>query len=432
MGRWLALSLAILVASQSGTLPVVPAADYLVGAFDRVPLVAFSEPRHGAAGTREFLGSVIRHPRFAGRVNDVVVEFGNARYQDIADRYVAGEPVSRDALRQIWENTTVVTGVWTAPMYAGFLDDVRALNSGLPLARQIRVVLGDPPIDWSVVRGPADEDMNDWRDAHFAWIVEEQVLKNKRRALLWIGGAHVSRRVLFPDSLIHLLDRRVPGQTVVALSVDRSDVDPDVLGRLGPWPSLAATPLRGTWLGRLSSGVVGWRLSTATVEQNADVAVFWEYPPRGQDESPRVDPASAAGVELRRRQQLAEATTPFRGAKIRFAAASALLTPESEPALSAVLAELQHDRELRLLVKAFADAGEPSGLQLSFERARRVVDWLVTRGVSRARLEPRGCGDSRALWFGHTQMERAANRRAELVRLSKWADCEPPASFGFR
>ena len=59
---------------------------------------------------REFLTSLIRHPRFAGTVNDIVVEFGNALYQDIADRYVAGEAVGRDQLKQIWENTTVATG----------------------------------------------------------------------------------------------------------------------------------------------------------------------------------------------------------------------------------------------------------------------------------------------------------------------------------
>ena len=56
-----------------------------------------------------------------------------------------------------------------------FLNDVRTLNVSLPPERRLRVLLGDPPIDWSTVRGPADEDMNDWRDAHFAWVVAEQV-----------------------------------------------------------------------------------------------------------------------------------------------------------------------------------------------------------------------------------------------------------------
>ncbi len=440
---WLAISLWLIVGLQScsrpttrsthfGDISATPAADYLADAFDRFPLVAFSEPRHGAGGTREFLTSLMRHPRFAGTVNDIVVEFGNARYQDVADRYVAGEPVARDQLKQIWENTTVATGVWTAPMYEGMLSEVRSLNGTLPLSKRVRVLLGDPPIDWSVVRGPADEDMNDWRDAHFAWVVEEQVMKRGRRALLWIGGAHLSRQVLFPNSLIHLLDRRFPGQTLVALAIDRRDVDPQVLDRFGDWQSLTAVPVRDTWLGRLDFRTVGGHLSTATVEQNMDVAVFWEFPSSRPDEGPRVDPQSPIGVELQRRRQLSEATTAFRGGRIRFKVETADLTPESEPALRAVLAELQRDSELKLLVKAFADAREANGAQLSMERARVVVDWLVTRGIPGERLEPRGCGSSRALFVGHTEEERAANRKAELVRISKWVDCEPPASFDFR
>ena len=412
-------------------LSMAPATDYLVRAFERFPLVAFSEPRHGAAGTTAFLASLVRHPRFAGTVNDVVVEFGNARYQDVADQFVAGGDVSRDHLKQIWENTTVVTGVWTAPMYEAFLHEVRSLNQTLPADRRVRVVLGDPPIDWSDVRGPADEDMNDWRDAHFAWAVDEHVMKKGRRALLWIGGAHLSRQVLFPDSLIHLLDRRFPGKTLVALSLDRNDVDDRVASRLRQWPSLLAAPVRDTWLGRLESRAVGWRLSNGTIEQNADVAVFWAHPASGPDETPRIDADSAAAAELQRRQRLAESTTAFRGGMIRFGNGTTELTPDSEPSLNAVLAELRRDAELQLLVKAFADAREANGIQLSRERAKHVVDWLVARGIARERLEPRGCGSSRALWFGHTEQERAANRKAELVRMSARAGCEPPASFDF-
>ena len=314
-----------------------PAADYLASAFERFPLVAFSEPRHGAGGTREFLTSLVRHPRFAGTVHDIVVEFGNARYQDLADRYVAGEPVPRERLKQIWENTTVATGVWTAPMYEGMLSEIRSFNSTVPPHKQVRVLLGDPPIDWSAVQGPADEDMNDWRDAHFAWVVQEQVMKKGRRALLWIGGAHLSRQVMFPNSLIHLLDRRFPGQTLVALSIDRQDVAPEVSDRFREWQSLTAMPVRGTWLGRLDFRAVGGHLSYGTVEQNMDAAVFWEYPSSHADEAPSIDPRSPYALELERRRKLAEATIPFRGGRIRFMVESADLTPDSEPALGAVL-----------------------------------------------------------------------------------------------
>jgi outer membrane protein OmpA-like peptidoglycan-associated protein len=304
------------------------------------------------------------------------------------------------------------------------------VNSTLPISKRVRVLLGDPPIDWEVVRGPADEDMNDWRDAHFAWVVEEEVMKKGRRALLWIGGAHLSRKVRFPDSLIHLLDRRFPNQTMVALSLDRQDLDEQIVRRLGGWPTGMAAAVRNTELGRLDAHAVGLRLSTGTVEQNMDAAMFWET--GLPDEGPRIDPRSAMELELRRRQHLSEATTAFRGGRVRFRRNAAALLPESEPALQTVLAELKRDPGLRLLVKAFADAAETNGTQLSGERARLVVDWLVTRGIGRDRLEPRGCGSSRALWVGDTDEERAANRRAELVRTSEREGCEPPASFDFR
>ncbi len=63
----------------------------------RSPLVAFSEPRHGAGGTKEFLAVLIREPGFAGTVQDVVIECGNARYQDVVDRYMAGQPMALDS-----------------------------------------------------------------------------------------------------------------------------------------------------------------------------------------------------------------------------------------------------------------------------------------------------------------------------------------------
>ena len=99
------------------------AAQYITAAFDTYPLVAFSEPGHGASGTREFLASLVRYPGFAGTVTDIVIECGNARYQDVADRYFAGAAVGRDQLRPIWENTTVVSGVWQLPMYEEILAD---------------------------------------------------------------------------------------------------------------------------------------------------------------------------------------------------------------------------------------------------------------------------------------------------------------------
>jgi outer membrane protein OmpA-like peptidoglycan-associated protein len=404
------------------------AAQFITAAFKDHPLVAFSEPAHGATGTKEFFADLIRYPGFAGTVTDIVIECGNARYQAIADRYFTGQSVAHDELRQIWENTTVVSGIWQLPMYEDILADIRAFNMTLPEKQRLRVLLGDPPVDWTVVRGPADEDMNDWRDAHFAWIVKEQVMSQGRKALLWIGGAHTSRQVLFPDSLIHLLDQRFPGGTLVVHSVDREQVSPSVAGRLGMWPSLRASAVHGTWLGRLDVREIGHHLSRGLVEDDVDALLFWNSTP-ASGEGPTANPLSD---ELRRRQQLAQTTLAFRGGKIGFQPNSSVFAPQSEQALGAVLVELNRDVGLELLVKAFADARETDALALSRERAKQVVEWLTTRGVNSKRLIAKGCGASRALWIGSTEEERAANRRAELVRNSQWEDCTPPSSFNFR
>ena len=413
-------------------LTPVPAARYIMEGFARHPLVAFSEPRHGAGGTKDFLALLIRQPAFAGTVQDLVVEFGNARYQDVVDRYMAGEPVARDQLKRAWEETTIATGMWQAPMYEAVLADLRAVNLTRPPHQRLRVLLGDPPIDWSVVRGPADEDMNDWRDAHFAWVIEQQVLKKQHKALIWIGGAHVSRQVRFPESLIHLLDRRAPGSTLVVVAVDPTDTEPGVSARLRRWPPLSAVTVRDTWLGQLEVTSVGMRHSTGTVEENVDAVVVWDPASRAADESPRIDEASPISAELRRRRALADRTLPFRGGRIRFEYGTAVLTPDSDVPLRIVLAELQRDRGLTLMVKAFNDAREPDGDRLSLKRARAAVAWLTSRGIPPARLHAAGCGSTRALWFGRTEEERAANRRAELVRASPLAACGPPASFDFR
>ena len=84
------------------------------------------------------------------------------------------------------------------------------------------------------------------------------------------------------------------------------------------------------------------------------------------------------------------------------------------------------DRRLRVVVKAFADRVESNVDVLSTQRAELVVNWLSQRGISRDRLMAKGCGTRRPLTFGNTAGERAMNRRAELVRLTANAGCEPP------
>ena len=402
-----------------------PAVDLILGAFEHYPLVALSEGAgHGQLETRSLFTTLIRDSRFHRTVRNIVIEFGNARYQEMMDRYVSGAPVTRDELRRVWEDTTQVSGIWSLPMYEQMLAEVRSVNARLAEPLRIRVLLGDPPIDWSTVTSPADEDMNDWRDAHFASVIDRQVVRHHERALILVGGAHIGRKVVFPNSLIHLLDSQFPGQTWVVGVLDFGRVDPDIRTRLQGWTLPAGVAVRDTWLGRVNVQQIGFTLSMGVVENDVDALLLLTPAPPQPSAAAALDPMYE--LELARRRALARTTVAFRGAKIRFEENRAVFAAGADEPLLTVLKELLRDRGLRLLVKAFADQAESDAAALSTERAALVVDWLVARGVERQRLIPRGCGAVRPLDFGNTATGRAMNRRAELVRAVPTAGCEPP------
>jgi hypothetical protein len=100
-------------AAQAPT-PVEPIGAILE-AFKENSLVAMSDA-HGNQQNHAFRLALIRDPRFPNVVNDIVLELGNALYQDVADRYVRGDEVPYTEIWQIWENTVVQTGGNNYPM----------------------------------------------------------------------------------------------------------------------------------------------------------------------------------------------------------------------------------------------------------------------------------------------------------------------------
>jgi uncharacterized iron-regulated protein len=153
------------------------------------------EGTHGNEQGHTFRLALIRDPRFASTVNDIVVEFGSARYQDLMDRFVRGEDVPAALLRQVWQNTTQATAVWDRPIYEEFYRAVRAVNASLPKDRQIRILLGDPPIDWNSVRTVDDVTRAiGQRDQHAAELIQREVFAKKRRALVIYGDMHLTRK----------------------------------------------------------------------------------------------------------------------------------------------------------------------------------------------------------------------------------------------
>jgi hypothetical protein len=176
----------------------------ILEAFRSHEVVALGEGAHGNEQGHAFRLALIRDPRFSAAVTDIVVEFGNARYQDVMDRFVRGENVSYAALRDVWQNTTQVTPVWDKPIYEEFFRAVRAVNSKLAAERKLRVLLGDPPIDWENTQ--TFTEANKWmadRTRHPADVIRQEVLAKRRRALVIYGEGHLVRQ---GRSIVQLLE----------------------------------------------------------------------------------------------------------------------------------------------------------------------------------------------------------------------------------
>lgn len=195
--------------------------DLVFRLFDRYDLVALPEV-HRAKEVHEFLRALIRDPRMAKYgVTNVVVEFGNAKYQDVADKYLFGGEVEAAEVQKIWRDTTQFL-VWDSPLYEEFFRTVREVNTHRPRAKKIRVILGDPPIGWEIVHTRTDYERYADRDLFFAEVVEREVLKKGKKALLIAGGMHligsrepkkeVSDKRRAAGDLLH---RRHPGKLFV-------------------------------------------------------------------------------------------------------------------------------------------------------------------------------------------------------------------------
>jgi hypothetical protein len=232
----------------------------VLDAMRRFPLVAIGE-NHQLQEWHDFLTALLFHPDLTGKINDIVVEFGNALHQDLVDRFVLeGQPVANAELTRIWRYTIGGGVLWDAPVYAQFFRSVRAINWMRPRERRVRVLLGDPPFDHTKVQSGADRpyvlSVAAERDRHFARVVEREVLQKGRHGLLLAGTGHVLRgiRVRGQANAATLLEKSHPGELFVIVPIHEpqnaagDDAKQDRRRAIARWPRPSLAPLAGTWL----------------------------------------------------------------------------------------------------------------------------------------------------------------------------------------
>lgn len=223
----------------------------ILAAFDKYQVVAMPEG-HRLKDVDDFVLSLIRNPAFPEKVNDIAVECGNSLYQPILDRYIAGEDVPFTEVRKVWRNTTVIMMCGTSGFFEQLFPLVRAINQKLPAGKRLRVLAGDPPIDWDHVKNSQDAApfVNN-RDVSIASVMEKEILSKHRKALMLFGTMHLLHRVDL--SAVSIYEKDYPNLTFVISELGIFDTDLPTLSSspFATWPNPSLARAKGTWLGSL-------------------------------------------------------------------------------------------------------------------------------------------------------------------------------------
>jgi hypothetical protein len=262
--------------SEPAPASAVPA---ILAAFDKYEVVGMSEA-HGMKDVDDLILSLIRNPAFPEKVNDIVVECGNSLYQPLLDRYIAGENVPFTEVRKVWRNTT-------QPMcgMSGFFEQVfplvRAINQKLPPGKRLRVLAGDPPIDWDQVKTSQDIAKFSDRDPSIASAMEKEVLSKHRKALMLFGIFHLMHGAgVGPGNAVTIYEKDYPNLTFIISDLGTFDAGLTGLpmSPFATWPIPSLATAKGTWLGALDLG----HFLPPTIWTDTDCNVHSEFPKNEQ------------------------------------------------------------------------------------------------------------------------------------------------------
>jgi len=233
---------------QSAAMPE-PAIPAILALFDRYEIVAMPEA-HGNKDLDDFILALVRDSRFPDRVNDIVIECGNSLYQPVLDQYIAGMDVPFTQARKAWRNTTQSMCGQSA-FFELLFPLVRAINQKLPAARRLRVLGGDPPIDWDKVTTAEEAQKFLDRWPSIASVMEKEVLARHRKALMLFGTFHLFHTA---DSAVSRYEKTYPKVTFVIsdLGVYDANRKPGSNSAFASWPNPSLIPTKGTWLGTLT------------------------------------------------------------------------------------------------------------------------------------------------------------------------------------
>jgi hypothetical protein len=183
------------------------------------------------------------------------MEFGNSLYQKSVDGYIAGEAVPIKKVQRAWRNTLGLGS--PPPIYRDLYKTVRETNMRRYGKHQMRVLCGDPYIDWDKVK--TKDDIGPFlghRDQWYAQVVKDEVVAKHHRAFLIAGSAHFLREQeqRYGEDYVEPELRRAGAKTFLILAGTNAVKGYDDLDhRFDSWPVPSIAQLNGNWVGELSA-----------------------------------------------------------------------------------------------------------------------------------------------------------------------------------
>ena len=104
---------------------------------------------------------------------------------------------------------------------------------------------------------------------------------------------------------------------------------------------------------------------------------------------------------------------------ITFETGKSVIQAESQKIVSDIFDMLQANADLKVSIEGHTDnvGNAAANKTLSDNRAKAVMDALVAKGISKARLTSKGWGSTKPVADNTTEEGRAANRRVEIVKM---------------
>jgi hypothetical protein len=128
------------------------------------------------------------------------------------------------------------------------------MNQKLPTPKRLRVLAGDPPIDWDQVKTFQDGSRFFFhREDNIASVMEKEVLSKHRKALMLFGTFHLMHGT---RSAVAIYEKDYPNVTLIISELGNFDTDLPALSssRFVTWPVPSLARAKGTWLGALDLG----------------------------------------------------------------------------------------------------------------------------------------------------------------------------------